>query len=276
MLNQIGPKIMSSFLLYVDHTILSAGQAFTNYSGLLYPISSQFAGFNTYSTPFRQLVSDVSVTGANIMSGIYSGSVFITPGASGLSGIDINNGLALFSVLASNISGRYAVKDFNIYLNDRPEETLLFETKLYLRPKTPQTLTGLPQTVETYPCIYLRQTTSEPVSLCFGNVNNYVTNIRATILADSKYSLDNVRSFLETNMKMQKFKLIDYTALPFNNFGAYTGVNYNYNNLAAQSSLESCIWRVRGSDLRSAQALNNLNPAVFAAFVDFEISTIAG
>ena len=55
---QFSNILNSSFLLWLNNHILKKGQAFTNVSSPLYPISSQYNGLTTYAAPYNQFVSD--------------------------------------------------------------------------------------------------------------------------------------------------------------------------------------------------------------------------
>ena len=74
---QYDNKLLSSFLLYLDNKILSKGEAFVNHSGLFYPVENFFNGYYTYAAPYKQIVSDASITGANKLTGIYLDGNFI-------------------------------------------------------------------------------------------------------------------------------------------------------------------------------------------------------
>ena len=57
---------------------------------------------------------------------------------------------------AKRISGDYAVKDFNIFLTNKTEEKLLFETQFQLNNKVSTDPTGLPPESMTYPAVFLK------------------------------------------------------------------------------------------------------------------------
>ena len=148
---QFENKVMSSLLLFVDHEVTQKGDAYTNTGSAFYKIDSLFNDYYVYSSPFKQLVSDVSVTGSStpsVLSGIYfstppdpggaigpynTGPMY--PGSGGFDSINHMQGQLYFTgdtdpVAGSGISGSYSVKDFNVFLTSMPEEQLLFETKL--------------------------------------------------------------------------------------------------------------------------------------------------
>jgi hypothetical protein len=155
---QLDNILMSSMLMWMDHVILKKGEAYKNFSSQFYPVSNIYNGFYTYGLPFKQVVCDSSISGANILSGVYVNNNFKTIGQNNLTGISPQNGQVYFTSGqgTNNISGNYAVKDFNLYLTNQPEEEILFESQYQARPKTTQTPTGLAIEAITYPCIFLK------------------------------------------------------------------------------------------------------------------------
>ena len=61
MIAQYDNIVMSSFMLWFDHTLLDKGKAFTNTSSFFYDVDSLYNGYNTYGSPFRQFVADESI-----------------------------------------------------------------------------------------------------------------------------------------------------------------------------------------------------------------------
>ena len=45
-------KVISSFLLWFDHTLLKKGEAFTNHTSQLYDVPTSYYGYETYGAPF--------------------------------------------------------------------------------------------------------------------------------------------------------------------------------------------------------------------------------
>jgi hypothetical protein len=90
-------NLMSSFYLWLDHEILTRGEAFINYSGKLYNSPDpNFPNNSIYGAPFRQWVYDRSVPNANIPSGVFINGNYIARGVSGLN-IDFNKGRAILN-----------------------------------------------------------------------------------------------------------------------------------------------------------------------------------
>ena len=195
---QLDNLLMSNMLLWMDHEILSKGEAYTNYSGNFYQVSSLVDGFYTYGLPFKQIVADRSISGVNLISGVYLNGVFTSPGTSGFSGINPNVGYAFFSSDpgTTGVSGAYAVKDFNIYLTSLAEEQLIFETKFEINPKVTQNPTGIATSSLTYPAIFLKNNGGQNKPFALGGEDETLFQVRAIILADNLFSLDAVCAIL--------------------------------------------------------------------------------
>jgi len=282
MIPQFDNILMTSMLLWMDNRISIRGEAYTNYQSVFYPLPNLIYGYYTYGAPLKQMVIDSSITGANIISGVYVNGVFTVPGQNNLSGINATEGQLYFSQPISNptkvLSGNYAVKDFNIYLTSKTEENLLFETQYQVNPKTYQNPTGLPIGSETYPVIYLKYQGGKNKPLAFGGLDQTVGNVRAVILADSVFSLDAVTSIMRDTSRTL-IPLIYPDEMPFNALGSVSvsGNNFNYINYTANKlNTDDYLFinevNVTKTDTRLLTATNSLNRNVYSAFVDFEVS----
>jgi len=281
MIPQFDNILMTSMLLWLDNKIVTNGQAYTNYQSVFYPLSNMIYGYYTYGAPLKQMVIDSSISGANIISGIYLNGVFITPGQNNLSGINATEGQLYFSQPISNpttaLSGNYAVKDYNIYLTSKTEENLLFETQYQINPKTYQNPTGLPIGSETYPVIYLKYQGGKNKPLAFGGFDQTIGNVRAVILSDSVFSLDAVTSIMRDTSR-ELIPLIYPNEMPFNSLGSVSvsGNNFNYIKYTAnKANTDDYLYinevNVTKTDTRLLNATNSLNRNVYSAFVDFEV-----
>ena len=281
MIPQFDNILMTSALIWMDNKILSKGQAFTNYNSYFYPVSNMYYGYYTYGAPFKQMVIDCSISGANIISGVYINNIFTKVGENYLSGINPQEGQLYFSQPVSNpstsLSGNYAVKDFNIYLTSKTEENLLFETAYQINPKTYQNPTGLPVGAETYPVIYLKYQGGKNKPLAFGGLDQTIGNIRAIILADSVYNLDAVTSILRDTSR-ELIPLIYPQEMPFNSLGSvntsgkcFDYIEYTQNKKNTDDYLYINDVNVTKTDTRLLNATNSLNRNVYSAFVDFEV-----
>lgn len=273
--------LMTSMLLWLDNKILTKGEGYTNYQSVFYPLTNMLYGYYTYGAPLKQMVIDSSISGANIISGVYVNGVFTIPGENNLSGINASEGQLYFSQPITNptkaLSGNYAVKDFNIYLTSKTEENLLFETQYQINPKTYQNPTGLPVGSETYPVIYLKYQGGKNKPLAFGGFDQTVGNVRAIVLADSVFNLDAVTSIMRDTSR-QLIPLIYPNEMPFNSLGSVSvsGNNFNYINYTAnKANTDDYLYinevNVTKTDTRLLNATNSLNRNVYSAFIDFEV-----
>lgn len=280
MIGQNDNKLLPSFALYLDHLILAKGRAFNNYSGQFYPQTSQYSNHYIFASPFAQLVYDSSISGANANNQIYVNNQLINTGVSGFLGIDYQNGRAIFSSNISNasVSGHYSVKEINIKLTQDAEESILFKTKYQLKPKYPQTITGIANDTVTYPIIYIRDDFSESVPHSFGGVETVNHTIRCIVLADSLFNLHAIQSICRDNVRTL-VPLFEASEMPFSPLGTLRSGVYNYNNVRNTKINEgnyAFIEKVRIPRQSQSYTVgtNQLNPDIFFNFIDFEISTV--
>ena len=271
MIQQFDANYISSFLLYLDNKILTKGLAYTNYSGLLYKINSPYSNLYAYATPFKQLVNDSSISGANIMTGLYLNGNFVNVGQSGLYSINHKEGIAYFtSSLPTNtsVSGRYAIKDINLEITDQLEYKLIFDTKYIVKSKFNQVLSGLPSDTKTLPSIFLKVKNTDSKVIAFGGIQDNNITLRALVLADSEYLRLSVCNIMKS-LSLHPFSLVNST--PFDYLGNYTGLDYNYNNLSFNTGYWPLIIDVKVKDIPLVREYRNLEANVSA--VDFTLST---
>jgi len=280
MIPQFDNIIMTSMLFWLDRTVITRGQAFTNYQSVFYPLSNMYYGYYTYGAPFKQMVIDESISGANIISGVYINGTFTQVGQNYLSGINASQGQLYFSQpiagAPTSISGNYAVKDFNLYLTSETEEDLLFETQFQLKPQTYQNPTGLASNAETYPVIYLKYQGGSNEPLAFGGMDTTYINVRAIVLSDNIFKLDAVISIFRDTSR-QFVPLIYDNEMPFNMLGSCTGHCFNYQELVANKQVDYQYLYINDvsvskTDSRLSNSYNKLNPNLFTAFIDFELA----
>lgn len=277
---QFNNIVMSSALLWFDNKLLSKGEAYTNYSSNFYEVDSQYFGYYTYGAPFKQMVVDSSINGANIISGVYVNNIFRKIGDGFLTGINSSQGHLYFTSGINNpntnISGNYAVKDFNVFLTSETEEDLLFETQFQLNPKTYQSPTGLPLNSETYPVVYLKYQGGDNEPLAFGGLDKTNINIRAIVLSDTIFKLDALTSIFRDTARTY-IPLIYQNEMPYNQLGSISDGYFNYNILTQNKVMDEDYLYIDNVyvskiDNRFINSYSKLNPNVFTAFIDFELS----
>ena len=285
---QYDNKVMSSLMLYVDHKVCRVGEAFSNHSGYLYDNQPSYLykdgsyNYYTYSTPFKQLVADYSITGASIPSGIYVDGIHYGVGLTGPSLHSINHAQGHFytrtAIAQTSATPRqsaiYAVKEFNTYLTSMPEEKLLFETKINLREKITNPITGLSFHAQTYPAIFLKNmgAVNEPFS--FGGVNTTTNRVRAMVLADSAFNLDAVCSILK-DCVTDVVPLVGGGDLPFDALGGSPS-GYNYTGIASSKIAAGQYLNISNVTISrdiTKGYTEGANPEVQASFVDFSVQS---
>lgn len=278
MKGQYDNKLMSSFMLWFDHTLTKKGEAFTNTNSLFYSVDSLYQGYNTYGTPFRQFVSDSSIPDATIISGVHIDGVFKERTESNFSAINYGMGQSYFTADqgSKKISGDYAVKDFNIFLTNKTEEKLLFETQFQLNNKVSTDPTGLPPESMTYPAVFLKNMGGKNEAFAFGGMQKSDFNVRAIVMSDSQFTLDATASiFRDENHNY--VGVLEENEMPFNHLGDFSnGTDYNYTGITADKVGDVYIKNVYISKIGgvSYAGIDNLNPNAYTALIDFELEKI--
>lgn len=270
-------NLMSSFYLWLDHEILTNGEAFINYSGKLYNSPDPNFPTNTvYSAPFRQWVYDSSVPNVNIPSGVFINGNYLARGVSGLN-IDFNKGRVILNsgIISNDVTVNYSFKEYNIYYTDEREEKLLFEKAYNITPKVTQVTGALGYLDTPYPCIFIKHKMGENIPFAFGGEDSTETMIRCIVLASNSFSLDGVISILSDSAR-KVFPVLNPNNFPFNYFGDFkSGNNFNYTNLCQNQPSNSLVYidRVTVSKLDEIDNAK-INKKCVAALVDFELSDI--
>jgi len=274
MLAQIDNRIISSFLLFLDHEIQRQGAAYQNKTGLFFPANSIINGLTAYTTSYKQLCNDTSINGANIMSGVYINNAFTPIGSGGLAAINHYDGSIYFSnPPASNaiISGSFAVKDVNVYLSDQPDYKLLFDSQYLSNAKYGQPLSGLPLDAKVVPAVFIVVKTQENKPFSFAGLDDNNIRLRAIVVAQNLFQKVAICNIIK-NFRLRRLPVIDYT--PFDYLGDVTGINYNYNNLTPDSYYNPIILETKSVTIPERGEFVNTFKQM--AMIDISISTWAG
>ncbi len=276
---QFENRVLSSFLLWFDHTLLKKGEAFTNYGSNFYPVDGLYYGYNAYGAPFKQFVTDSSIAGSTVLSGVYINGDFKTPGQSPFVDVNYEQGQVYLTTTPTGvISGNYSVKDFNIYLTAKAEQELLFENKIDIRPNTTQIMTGLASSVTTYPAVFIKNNGGNNNPYAFGGMDKTRIDLRAIVLADSQFNLDAVSSIMKDQVSTEVPIIADEN-YPFNALGGFKSVSgYNYEQLTSTIGAGDRAFiaeiDVSRFSLGYMENLNNTNPDVFKAMIDFSLDVV--
>jgi len=261
-------NVSTSFALWLDHHLLDKGEAYSNQTGKLYNYSDARlpSGYKVFGSPYKQWVYDSTITGASIPSGVYVNSVFTPRGAN--KHIDYLNGRVIYSGISTgaNVTGSFAVKDFNIYFSNENEEDLILENNLKANEKFSWTgKTYLQPYDNALPAIYIIPDSVGNSPFAFGGEDETRAIMKCVVFAEDPYSLDGVLS-LFADSKQKVFKQKDFTDYPLNEFGDVKAPPYSFENVTSGST-ELFLDEVIVSKFKDPRGKSKS----YIGFMDFEI-----
>ena len=274
-------ELMTSFLLWFDHELLQKGEAYSNKTGTLFSKSDSRvpSSWTSLQSNHKQWVNDSSITGevnpiiANPNSVLNSGSQLNRSEYI----YDYENGRVLHTGAgeASNATGTFAVKDFNIYLTNDTEEDLIIENKFTLNSRygTP-TIKGLEPYDQMVPAIFLNCEYMRNEGFALGGEDKTNNSIKAVVLAENEYQLDGSLSIFADSVR-KSFAKIPFSSHPSTEYGDVKNGSYSYSSLR-DTYLESnpyFIDDVTVSKL-SQKPQSSLPGDIKVGFIDFEVSTV--
>tara|TARA_R100000152_G_C6772901_1_gene200026 strand:- start:117 stop:977 length:861 start_codon:yes stop_codon:yes gene_type:complete len=280
MIEQFQHKFTTSFLLWFDNFLLSKGEAFSNKTGSLYYYEDPHlhSTFKAYGSPYKQWVTDSSIENANIPNG-----VFINGSLSGRSDgvkLDFENGRALLdhSSESLDVTGSFAVKDFNVYHTNETEDDLIVEKKYTVNSRLP----GGPDTAITpydqvVPAIFLSSNTLSNKGFALGGMEETTIRAGAVILAEDSYQLDGVLSIFADSHN-EAFTRIPMSGHPMNEYADLKDGSYSYTELVSNinarhpNDRDFYVENVTTSKLAD-KARKSLANDLFVGFIDFDIQT---
>ncbi len=279
MKSQFTNKVLSSTLLWLDNKLCTQGQAFFNVSGgLFYGTQNLFNGYTTYASQYSNFIADSSIPGAIIMTGVYLNGNFITTGQSGLANIDYNKGRLYFStgVPNSTISGTFSTRELDVKIKPDANETILFETKHYLKPMITQSQTGLNTDEALFPIIYVGEQAGRNMPFQMGGTDLSEYNLQCVILSDSQFQLDAIKSIIRD----QRYSYIPILAegeFPFNAYGGLLS-GFNYSGIASGKNGQN-IGYIQDSYVsqlgsRVQAEVNNYLPNAYVAIANLNVEVV--
>lgn len=275
MKEQFQHKLTTSFFLWFDNFLLTKGEAFSNKTGQLYYYEDPRldSRYLAYGSPYKQWVTDSSIAGAVIPTGVsVVGSS--TSGRNNGVAFDFENGRALFSGdnTSMTVTGEFAVKDFNVYLTNDTEDDLIVENKYVVNSRIPS---GPETYIQPYddvvPAIFLSVAQAENDPFALGGMQRTKTQAKAVILAEDTYQLDGVISIFMDSVD-EVIAAIPMSGYPIDELGDLKDNEFNYTDTANSYSAETkfCVEKVRTSKL-SDRTRNVLANELYVGFIDFDI-----
>lgn len=275
MIPQYIHTLSSSFALWADHVLLKRGLAYANKTGqfINYVDDRLPNGWKAWGSPDKQWVSDSSVTGTNIPSGVFVNSNFL--GRSNGLILDYENGRILTSGISSSaiITGSYSVKEINVYASNQDEESLIVEkTQEYADQKIGTSINTryLSPYDQKIPAVFVNIQTQENKPFALGGMDKTINKINLVAITQTPYQLDGVLGlFADTADEI--FKEIPFESYPYTEQGDLKSPPYNYETLTANSSEYYTIDEVKSS--KATDSLRrSLGTQLYIGFIDMEIS----
>jgi len=285
MIPQFQHQLTSSFMMWFDNYLLTKGQAFTNTTGVFYYYEDERipSVYKVFGSPYKQWVSDYSINGATIPSGVFANGMF-RGRATGVSNttssnvLDFDNGRVLLSGFSETaiVTGAFAVKDFNIYYTNETEEDLILDRKKSSNESigTNESFTYVAPYDQMVPAIYINNSSIENEPFAFGGTNQTNTNINAVVITKDPYNLDGVLSIFADSFN-QSIVNIPFTESPYTEYGDLKSGFYNYQTLKTKyiNQPKFFVDKVVTSKLNDKERKSLLND-LYVGFIDFDISII--
>ena len=274
MKEQFQHKLTTSFFLWFDNFILTKGEAFSNKTGefFYYDDTRLDSTYKAYGSPFKQWVTDSSVTGATVPSGVYIGGDF--SGRNNGVVIDFENGRALVSGSDEDltITGEFSVKDFNVYMTNDTEEDLVVENKYTENSRLPSgPYTYIQPYDDVVPAIFISSSDASNPPFALGGMQDTKVSMKAVILAEDTYQLDGVLSIFMDSID-ECITPIPMTGYPTTELGDLKDNSYNYTNVEDGYSgvIKFYVDDVRTSKLTDRDR-KSLAHDLYVGFLDFDV-----
>ena len=274
MKEQFQHKLTTSFFLWFDNFLLTKGEAFSNKTGDFFYYSDDRldATYKAYGSPYKQWVTDSSITGATVPSGVYIGGNF--SGRDDGVVLDFDNGRALVSGSSTDltITGSFAVKDFNVYMTNDTEEDLVVENKYTVNSRLPSgPYTYISPYDDVVPAVFIASSDSRNSPFALGGMQDTQVTMKAVVLAEDPYQLDGVLSIFMDSAE-ECINPIPMTGYPTTELGDLKNNTYNYINKRNEYSdeIKFYINGVTTSRL-SDRDRKSLAHDLYVGFVDFDV-----
>ena len=274
MKEQFQHKLTTSFFLWFDNFLLTKGEAFSNKTGDFFYYSDDRldATYKAYGSPYKQWVTDSSITGATVPSGVYIGGNF--SGRDDGVVLDFDNGRALVSGSSTDltITGSFAVKDFNVYMTNDTEEDLVVENKYTVNSRLPSApYNYISPYDDVVPAVFIASSDSRNNPFALGGMQDTQVTMKAVVLAEDPYQLDGVLSIFMDSAE-ECINPIPMTGYPITELGDLKNNTYNYVNKRNEYSdeIKFYINGVTTSRL-SDRDRKSLAHDLYVGFIDFDV-----
>jgi hypothetical protein len=274
MIEQFQHKLTNSFFLWFDNYLLTKGEAYSNLTGVLFKYTDPRldSSYTVYGSAYKQWVSDSSINGAKIPSGIHINGNF--SGRSANLSLDFENGRVLVKNGPNNptITGSFAVKDFNVYFSNSTEEDLIIENKYDMNSRIGVNEQSYIQPYDqVLPAIFLSIDGMTNKSFAMGGLEETCIIAKAVVLAENPYQLDGALSIF-ADSKNETFESIPMSGQQLNELGDLKTGHYSYLDLKNKYGNNSKFYinSVNTSKLADKHR-KSLSSDMYVGFIDFDI-----
>jgi len=260
--------------MWFDNFLLTKGEAFSNKTGEFsyYEDARLDSTYKAYGSPFKTWVTDSSITGATIPTG-----VFINGNFSGRDDgvvLDFENGRALVSGSDEDltVTGEFSVKDFNVYITNDTEDDLIVENKYKVNSRLPSASYGaISPYDDVVPAVFISTANSTNEPFAFGGIQNTSVQVKAVILAEDTYQLDGVLSIFMDSVN-ECITSIPMTGYPITELGDLKDGSYSYTGSEAgyTDNRKFYVDSVTTSKLTDRDR-KSLAHEMYVGFIDFDI-----
>jgi hypothetical protein len=231
-------KVITSFYLWFDHTMVKECQAFQNVSGRLYHTPDERVA-NTgvpYASPYKQWVYDSSIPNVQIPDSVLVDGVPMGRG----DGIvfDFDNGRILGDGLttAHNVTGAYSRKEFNTYVVNMEDQKMVFEGNFQHQSKYNMVNpTGVNPHGYALPACFIMNTLSDNKPFAFGGMQDTKNKMRVIVVTDDVFALDGVTSVFR-DLTESIIPVVSMNDSPLGEQGDFKSTPYDYDALAAANA----------------------------------------
>ena len=227
-------ELMTSFMLWFDNQLLQKGEAYSNQTGSFYYFDDSRLpnSYSTFSSPYKQWVSDSSIIGE--VNPIIPTSIIGVDRSDGLI-FDFENGRIIDTgsnfTPTENITGSFAVKDFSVYFSNQDEDDLILENAFELNSRYGELLSGVKPYDQVVPAIFLNCEYMRNNGFAFGGEDKTTNTIKGVVFAENSYQLDGVLSIFADSARKVIAK-IPFSEYPSTEYGDIKNGSYDYVNLS--------------------------------------------
>jgi hypothetical protein len=264
---------MTSFGLWFDHQLLEKGEAYSEKTGQFFSYTDTRvpSTYNVFGSPYKQFITDSSITGATIPTGVYVNGSEETRSDGVI--FDFDNGRIISSgILATDtVTGTFSVKDFNIYFTNESEEDLLIERKYDSNSAYPSTNTNIDPYDYNIPAAFINSQLFMNEPFAYGGMDKTLTTVNVLVICNNAYELDGILSIF-ADSRNEAFAVIPFSGHPINEWGDLKSSPYDYDALAAQYTNKFYVESVVASKL-SDKSKSVMPHSLYVGFLDFDVYT---